>query len=206
MDLRRSPRKPAPKTIWEENGAPSAAKDPKIAKQTARTAKETALKPVVVGHLPETIELDEKSPPELPTYNPPLELEFTPSESLVTGLSEIETFQQLLTPVIVDRLVATTNSYAFNARVNEEPDPKAKPWKPVTSTEIWRYIGFLLHMRRHKETNRDEHWSETVSHISANLRPVGFSLARLLPALFAFVILCLFATCSTHSYFLLERD
>lgn len=38
MDLRRTPRKPVPKTICEPKGAPSAANDPKITRKTARTA------------------------------------------------------------------------------------------------------------------------------------------------------------------------
>jgi hypothetical protein len=92
MDLRRSPRKPVPKTIWEAKGASPAANDPKITRKTARTAKETALKPVATGPLLEAVGLDKKSLPELPTYRSPLELEFTPSESLATGLSQLETF------------------------------------------------------------------------------------------------------------------
>jgi hypothetical protein len=75
MSLRRSKRKPVPKTIWEEKNAPSAASDPKITKNTARTAQKTALKPIVIGHLPETLKLDEKDLPELPMYDPPLELQ-----------------------------------------------------------------------------------------------------------------------------------
>jgi hypothetical protein len=85
---------------------------PKITRKTARTTKKTALKPVATGPLPEAVGLDKKSLPELPTYRPPLELEFTPSESLATGLSQLETFQQLLTPAIIDRIIAATNSYA----------------------------------------------------------------------------------------------
>jgi hypothetical protein len=86
MDLRRSPRKPVPKTIWEAKSASSAANNPKIIRKTARTGKKTALKPIATGPLLETVGLDEKSLPKLPTYRPPLELEFTPSESLATGL------------------------------------------------------------------------------------------------------------------------
>jgi Transposase IS4 len=161
MDLRRSPRKPVPKTIWEAKGAPSAANDLKITRKTARTAKKTALQPVATGPLPEAAGLDEKSLPELPTYKPPLELEFTPSESLATGLSPLETFQQLLTSAIVDRIVAAINSYAQNAReTDEESDSYARPWKPVNSTDIWQYIGCLLHMRCYKKVNREDHWSE----------------------------------------------
>jgi hypothetical protein len=48
-------------------------------------------------------------------YSPPLNLQFQPSESLATRLSELGTFQRLLTPQIVDRIVIATNSYAENA-------------------------------------------------------------------------------------------
>ena len=115
MELRRSQRKLVPKTIWEEKGAPPAAKDPKITKKTARTEQKTALKPIVASLLPEAVDLDEKNLPELPTYKPLLELQYQSSESLATGMSELETFQQLLTPAIIDRIVVATNSYAEKA-------------------------------------------------------------------------------------------
>jgi hypothetical protein len=50
--------------------------DPKITKKTARTEQKTALKPVAIGPLPETVELDEKDLPELPTYELPLNVQF----------------------------------------------------------------------------------------------------------------------------------
>ena len=161
MALRRSQRKPVPKTIWEEKGAPSAASDPKITEKTDRTVKKSALKPITVGPLPEELQLDEKQLPELPTYKPPLELRYTPSESLATGLLELETFQQLLTPNSIDRIVTTTNSYAFNARKSDEEDLHIRSWKSVNSTDIWRYIGCLLYMGYHKKAKHEEHWSET---------------------------------------------
>jgi hypothetical protein len=74
MSLRRSKRTPVPRTIWEEKGAPSAASDLKITKKTARTEEKTALKPIAVGSLPETLEFDEDNLPKLPTYQPPLDL------------------------------------------------------------------------------------------------------------------------------------
>jgi hypothetical protein len=69
MESRRSQRTKAPRTIWEQKGAPSAALDPKITKKTARTEQKTALKPVAIGPLLETVELDEKDLPELPRTN-----------------------------------------------------------------------------------------------------------------------------------------
>jgi hypothetical protein len=63
-----------PETGWEQEGAPSAALDPKITKETARTAQKTALKPVAVSSLLKALELDENDLPELPTYLPPLDL------------------------------------------------------------------------------------------------------------------------------------
>jgi hypothetical protein len=65
-----------PKTIWEEKGTPSAASDPKITKKTAQTEQKTALKSIAVGPLPEAVKLDKKDLSELPTYNPPLNLQF----------------------------------------------------------------------------------------------------------------------------------
>jgi hypothetical protein len=92
MDLRRSPRKLVPKTIWEAKGASPAANDPKITRKTARTAKKTALESIATGPLLEAVRLNKKSLPELPIYRLSLELEFTPSELLATGLLQLETF------------------------------------------------------------------------------------------------------------------
>jgi hypothetical protein len=90
--LRRSQRIPKPKSIWEEKGAPSTARDLKITKKTVRTEKKTALKPMATGRLLEAIRLDEKHLPKLSTYKPPLELRFEPSKSLAIGLSELDIF------------------------------------------------------------------------------------------------------------------
>jgi hypothetical protein len=109
MMLRRSKHTPVPKTIWEEKGAPSAASDPKITKKTARTEQTTALGPIAIGPLPKIIKFDEKDLPELPTYTPPLNLQFQASKSPATGLSELETFQKLLTPLVVDQIVVVIN-------------------------------------------------------------------------------------------------
>jgi hypothetical protein len=116
MSLRKSQRQRKAKTIWEEKRAPSAATDPKITKKTARTVEKTALKPIATGPLPNDVGFDESHLPELPDYKPPLELHFQPSKSLATGQSELKTFQQLLTPAIIDIIVDNTNSYAENAR------------------------------------------------------------------------------------------
>jgi hypothetical protein len=96
MILRRYKRIRVPKTIWKGKGAPSAALDPKITENTVRTAQKTALKPIIAGPLPETIELDENDLPELPTYNPPLNLQLEASESLVIGLSKLIRFNNFL--------------------------------------------------------------------------------------------------------------
>jgi hypothetical protein len=78
-----------PKTVWEEKGTPSAALDPKTTKKTARTEHKTALKPIAIGPLPEIVELDEKNLSELPTYEPPLNLQFQASKSLATELRSV---------------------------------------------------------------------------------------------------------------------
>jgi hypothetical protein len=116
MSLRRSKRTPVPKTIWEQKGAPSAASDPKITKNTTRTEQKTALKPIAISPLPEIPEINENDLPELPMYKPPLNLQFQASESLAIGLSALETFQKLLTPAIIDQIMVAINSYAENAR------------------------------------------------------------------------------------------
>jgi Transposase IS4 len=166
---KQSKRISVPETGWKQTGAPPIALDPKITEETARTTQKTALKPVIVGSLSKALELDRNDLPKLSTYNPPLNLQFQASESLATGLTELETFQRLLTPAIVDRIVAATNSYAENARKIDEDTGKMllhyRPWKPVNSAEIWRFIGCLLYMEVHIEAKYEDHWSKT-GHLS----------------------------------------
>jgi Transposase IS4 len=85
-------------------------------------ALNTALKPIAISPLPEIPEINENDLPELPTYKPPLNLQFQASESLAIGLSALETFQKLLTPAIIDQIVVATNSYAENARNTQDLD------------------------------------------------------------------------------------
>ncbi len=118
MTPRKSHRVRKARTIWEQKGAPSAANDPKITKKSARTAEKTALKPVATGPLPKTVEFDADHLPELPAYTPPLDLQFEASNSLLQGLTELQTFQKLLTPAIISAIVNATNSYAENAHTN----------------------------------------------------------------------------------------
>jgi Transposase IS4 len=80
------------------------------------------------------------------------------------GLSELETFKRIFTSVIIDRIVTITNSYAERARrLNEDtriPLKRPRPWKPVNSTDIWRFIGSLLYMGYRRLQNHEKHWSE----------------------------------------------
>ena len=161
MTPRKSQRLRKPATIWEQKGAPFTARDPKITKKTARTVEKTALKPIATGPLPEAVGFDAAHLPELPTYKPPLKLQFQPSISLTTDLSELTVFQQLLMPAIIDRIVDVTNSYAVNAYTNDseilELNFHTQPWKPVNSMKIWQYIGCLLYEGSHIERKHEEH-------------------------------------------------
>jgi Transposase IS4 len=147
---RKSGRLRKARTSWGKKGAPSAAKDPKIPKKAAYTVKKTALKPVATGPLTESTGLNKDRLPELPDYEPPFNSRPQASESLGIGISELEKFQKLLTPAIVDHIMPATNSYAKRVRKKAAESPeqirRLRPWKPVNSTDIWRYIGCLLYM------------------------------------------------------------
>jgi Transposase IS4 len=165
MQLRRSQRQSKPKTIWEQKGAPSAASDPKVTRKAARTVDKTALKPVATGTFPKDcggLNLKKHSLPELPDYTPPLNLQFQPSISLYAGLTELQIFQQLITPDIISRIVAATNSHAERVRgadpIFSDPDSCIRRWKPVNATDIWRFIGVLLYMGAHIEKRHEDHW------------------------------------------------
>ena len=158
MTPRKSQRARKPITIWEEKKAPPAASDAKITEKTARNRPETALRPVATGPLPEAIKLDEFHLPDLPTYDPPLKLHYKPSESNATGLSKLQIFKKLFPQAVVDIIVEATNSYAENARENAKKLNYTRSWKPVNSTDIWRYIGCLLYMGEHIEKKHEEYW------------------------------------------------
>ena len=68
MKLRRPERARKPKTIWEQKGAPSAAKDPKITETAAHTVEKTALKSLATGPLPAELNLNERALPDLLDY------------------------------------------------------------------------------------------------------------------------------------------
>lgn len=163
MICRRTGRIRKARTIWEEKGALPATKDPKITKEAARTVEKTALKPVATGPLPKETGLDGNQLPELPDYNPPLDLEFQPAKSLAMDLPEFQIFQRILTMAIIDRIVIATNSYADRVRKKALELPGRifclRPWKPVNSTDILRYIGCLLYMGAHIEKRHEDHWS-----------------------------------------------
>ena len=92
MELRRSERTRKPKTIWEQKGAPSAARDPKITKKAARTVEKTALKAVATGTLPDDLGLNKQSLPELPDYVPPFKLQYLHLKPLYTASTELKLF------------------------------------------------------------------------------------------------------------------
>jgi hypothetical protein len=68
MTLCRTARKIKPRTIWEQKGAPSIVKDPKIPRKAARTVKKNALKPIATGPLSEYTGLNKDYLPKLPDY------------------------------------------------------------------------------------------------------------------------------------------
>lgn len=109
----QSERKTKATVAFEDKIIASTASTPKLTSRTARNNPKTALKPFAVEPLPE---LDHGHLPELPKYEPPLNIRSSPSKSMATGLSELETFQQLYSQDVVDSVVNATNSYAENAR------------------------------------------------------------------------------------------
>jgi Transposase IS4 len=119
------------------------------------------LRPIATGHLPIPSEFDENHLPELPAYEPLLKLRYKPSGSSSTGLSELQTFKKLFPQAVVDIIVDATNSYAENAREITEEFLVVRPWKPVNSTGIWRYIGCLLYMGEHIEKKHEEYWQKS---------------------------------------------
>jgi hypothetical protein len=92
MILHRLKRTLVPKTIYEEKGAPSIASDPKITKKTIRTEQKTALKSIIISLFPEIPEINEQDLPKLPTYEPPLNLQFQASKLLAIGYLALEIF------------------------------------------------------------------------------------------------------------------
>jgi Transposase IS4 len=152
MTTRKSQRNRKATVAFDDRNAASATSAPKLTSKTARDNPETALQPVAVEPLPE---LGYGPFPELPEYDPPLELLSLPSESIATGLCELQTFKKLYTQEVVDTIVNATNSYTENARETINEFGHARPWELVNSIDIWRYIGCLIYMGLHIEKQRE---------------------------------------------------
>jgi Transposase IS4 len=161
MLQRKSQRAPKPITIWEEKKAPPPALYPKIIAENARTKPETALKPVPTGSLPESTKFEHGHLPELPNYDPPLQLRSKPSQAIATGLNILETFQLLFTQAMVDIMVLATNSYARRARRNRYERQHSRSWTSINLTDIWRYLGCLLCIGESIESQRTKYWSSS---------------------------------------------
>ena len=93
MAVRKTSRVRKARTIWEQKGAPSTAKDPKITKKTAHTRNKTALKPIATGSLLKTVDFDADHLSELLTHKPPLNLEFKASNHLLRALRSFIPFK-----------------------------------------------------------------------------------------------------------------
>jgi hypothetical protein len=113
MTPRKSQRNRKATVAFKDKTTAFSASAPKLTSKIARNNPQTALKPIAVEPLPE---LDHGHLPELPEYEPPINLRSLPSKSIATGLSELQTFQQLYTQEVIDITVNATNSYAENAR------------------------------------------------------------------------------------------
>ena len=87
MTPRKSHLVRRPRTIWDQKGAPSPAKDPKITRKIAHIVEKTALKPVATGPISEAIGFDADNLPKLPTYKPPLDLEFEKTRAKEANIS-----------------------------------------------------------------------------------------------------------------------
>ena len=89
MTPRKSHRVRKARIIQEQKRAPPTAKDLKITKKALYTVEKTALKPIITGPLSKAVEFDADHLPKLPTYKPPLNLEFKAVESLTIDFLEL---------------------------------------------------------------------------------------------------------------------
>lgn len=157
-----------PKTISEAGGAPPAASDPVITRETDRTTPETAFVPVATRRFPPNLRLSSGDLPLFSDYSPPLKFEERQPKSLVSHLQPLEIFQLLFTPEIVDQIVESTNSYAADAESRAALIPNLdsslpsdrRLWKPVCAVDIWRYLGCRIYMGQHRVRLRESYWGE----------------------------------------------
>jgi hypothetical protein len=92
MATRKSQRSRKATVASEDKSTASAASAPKLTSKIARNNPKIALKPIAVEPLPK---LDHSPFPELPDYRLSLDLRSLASESIVIGLSELQTFKKL---------------------------------------------------------------------------------------------------------------
>jgi hypothetical protein len=115
------------------------------------------LQPVLAEQVAEPAILDRP----FPTYQPPLQLHLFSSRPRIHPQSPLEAFRLYITHEVVDIIVANTNSYADNKRETESSEIRARPWRPIINTEIWRYFGCLFYMGLHTEAERASYWKDS---------------------------------------------
>jgi hypothetical protein len=114
MDLRRSQRQPVPKNIWEEKRAPSAAKDTKITRKKRSYSERNSARTYCDWAASENCGIEGGQTSKASYIQPTTQIAKRTFKLLATGFTQLQTFQQLLTPAIVEEIILAINSFAEN--------------------------------------------------------------------------------------------
>ena len=125
-------------------------------KKTRKARENDEYIPIAVEPLPISIQPLLEDP--LPFFEPPLCVPYEPMQSCVPVDDVLKLFLYLFSEQNLALIVESTNVYVeyFTQRLHL---PNARPWYPLTRNELIVFIGSLLYMGKHYESNAEDYWS-----------------------------------------------
>ena len=81
---------------------------------------------------------------------------------LVPITSALQLFLLLLGEESLTAMVSVTNTFAEKDWHWNDAYRYQRPWHPLTRNELIRWLGTLIHMGRHRETNKEYYWREDI--------------------------------------------
>ena len=95
-----------------------------------------------------------------PQFEPSKRVPFDSMQVLVPIVSALQLFLLLLGEASLAAMVTATNANAAKDWHYDDSFRYQRPWHPLTRNELIRWLGTLVYMGRHHETNKEYYWRE----------------------------------------------
>ena len=99
-----------------------------------------------------------------PQFEPLKRVPFDSMHVLVPIVSALQLFLLLLGEASLAAMVTATNANTTKDWHYDDSFRYQRPWHPLTRNELIRWLGTLIYMGRHRETNSEYYW-RTDSHL-----------------------------------------